>query len=92
MFTSDNTTLFVALSQLPIEVYTTGKWLPVVHTTPCCCALYSFQHQCSGKLTVDIMKSQTPLIGRILNQTRTTILNYLDYCGSSHGSRLYYMR
>ena len=30
--------------QLSIEVYTMGKWLPVVHTAPCCYALCSFQH------------------------------------------------
>jgi len=30
--------------QLSIKVYTTDKWLPVVHTTPCCYAFCSFQH------------------------------------------------
>ena len=34
----------IALFQLSIEVYTMGKWLPVVHTAPCCYALCSFQH------------------------------------------------
>jgi len=45
----------------------TGKWLPVVHTTPCCCALHSFQQVLHFSLCViagggDLLTKQTVVL------------------------------